>query len=688
MLARLAQFPASRLESEFFGVLDLCNHRLDAWFTSVATQRLSTLRATTPRGIVTGGWGCLQDVRRGDALDPAQQAEFIHAPSLDQAAAAAVLRSGARRAQAGGSNHADIDLSSRRVRLARWILEGIRNGRSLSELLGARFERSLKGTPAEAQLAQLRSRFPGFACKGVLDGLRLQAELSTAEDPHVTQAAAAVDAAVDAVADALTAEAVYQIVRGNPGGALVNLDALAGGAPPPQLRVSETPAAGIRLTHRIVVALPATAVAPGWRAATTPRSAAEPLLDAWCGLLLGPAADTVLTVEGADGSTGTVTLAALDIGAIDVVFGGRGDGAELAAQLVRTAAHVRAELASARVRADRAWKDLAGLCNALARVLAQAQPLRADSFEPPAALVTATPDDFGDLPARVAAASAALSVVRDALQGDPAAALLRAAAFGISVPGVPPGAAPTTEQQAALLAAIDSRLADASGGTPRERLRALFGGDLPGVTTFTPRSPEMLVTAATPPASLLDGQAQAPSAWLDAAGRTHRNAAAFAEVVLRRDIATGGEPAPLRIAQAPWQDGDRWIGTAFTSASGAPPAGRLSVLIHAPAGFAADAPLGGLLVDAWAETIPAAKRDTAMALRFNNAGTRAPQAVLLAVHPDPAQAWTTTTLVEILQQTLLLTRLRMQPPTSFSTGGLMPFAWLGQRPGSGLSFQL
>jgi hypothetical protein len=112
------------------------------------------------------------------------------------------------------------------------------------------------------------------------------------------------------------------------------------------------------------------------------------------------------------------------------------------------------------------------------------------------------------------------------------------------------------------------------------------------------------------------------------------------------------------------------------------------VLIHAPAGFAADAPLGGLLVDAWAETIPAAKRDTAMALRFNNAGTRAPQAVLLAVHPDPAQAWTTTTLVEILQQTLLLTRLRMQPPTSFSTGGLMPFAWLGQRPGSGLSFQL
>jgi hypothetical protein len=78
-----------------------------------------------------------------------------------------------------------------------------------------------------------------------------------------------------------------------------------------------------------------------------------------------------------------------------------------------------------------------------------------------------------------------------------------------------------------------------------------------------------------------------------------------------------------------------------------------------------------------------------MALRFNNAGTRAPQTVLLAVHPDPSHAWTTDTLVEILQQTLMLARLRVQPSNTLSTGGLMPSAWLGQRPGnSGVSFEL
>ena len=43
-----------------------------------------------------------------------------------------------------------------------------------------------------------------------------------------------------------------------------------------------------------------------------------------------------------------------------------------------------------------------------------------------------------------------------------------------------------------------------------------------------------------------------------------------------------------------------------------------------------------------------------MALRFNNASTRAPQAILLAVSPNPAQAWTTTTLVDVLRETLML----------------------------------
>jgi hypothetical protein len=111
--------------------------------------------------------------------------------------------------------------------------------------------------------------------------------------------------------------------------------------------------------------------------------------------------------------------------------------------------------------------------------------------------------------------------------------------------------------------------------------------------------------------------------------------------------------------------------------------------VHAPLGLAPAAPLGGLLIDAWTETVPAQVRDTAMALRFNNASTRAPQVVLLGVSPDPSKPWTVDTLVAVLRDTLAFTRIRMQASTVLSQSGHMPLVYLGQRPGpSKISFTL
>ena len=58
---------------------------------------------------------------------------------------------------------------------------------------------------------------------------------------------------VDAVSDALMAESVHQVVRGNPLRAASTVESIAGGeTPPPELEVVRTPRSGIALTHRLV----------------------------------------------------------------------------------------------------------------------------------------------------------------------------------------------------------------------------------------------------------------------------------------------------------------------------------------------------------------------------------------------------------------------------------------------------
>jgi hypothetical protein len=61
---------------------------------------------------------------------------FLQAPSLAQAATAAILRSGyLSQRRAGEGNSFAVDLSSDRVRRAEWLLDGVRHGQSLGALL-------------------------------------------------------------------------------------------------------------------------------------------------------------------------------------------------------------------------------------------------------------------------------------------------------------------------------------------------------------------------------------------------------------------------------------------------------------------------------------------------------------------------------------------------------------------------
>ena len=193
----LADASTARLERALAEHVDCCTYRFDAWLLGFVHLQLETMRAARRdgehddqkrAGVHLGAYGWLEDVRREprelsevelpeDLVDvfggpkrpplmrDSTNGGYIHAPSLNQAVTAAVLRNGyLANASPGAPEAMAVNLSSERVRLAMGVLEGIRNGQSLASLLGYRLERGLhdRHTVAEVDVFvfALRKAFP------------------------------------------------------------------------------------------------------------------------------------------------------------------------------------------------------------------------------------------------------------------------------------------------------------------------------------------------------------------------------------------------------------------------------------------------------------------------------------------------------------------------------------------------
>ena len=194
-LQTLAQIPAGRLEPLVYEHLDLCSHRLDAWRLGLANRRLSEMRSSAAgaSGLYLGAYGWVENLRPSgprtlaEGLPPALRDEgappvysdadndgFIHAPSLSHAVTAAILRSGylSETDKADQDNRMAVNLTSRRVRLALGLLDGVEAGIDLGTLLGYRFERELHEAYTTYQVTfddlipQFRRAFPG---RGAID---------------------------------------------------------------------------------------------------------------------------------------------------------------------------------------------------------------------------------------------------------------------------------------------------------------------------------------------------------------------------------------------------------------------------------------------------------------------------------------------------------------------------------------
>ena len=402
-LERLKGESTARLERVFADHIDCCSYRLDAWLLGLVNFQLCAMRnvhdgvAAQPRqGVYLGGYAWLEDVapenkvltpvrltdpeliaQFGDPADPplmrdSQNEGYVHAPSLNHAVAAAVLRNGfISNASPANRQTPAVNLTSERVRTALAMIEGIRAGQSLADLLGYQLERGLHDRHSLAEvdkfIYKLRRAFPiradrlastkppegvsieSIEARNVINGLALVEHIKKINNkfypfgktglPTATAAEAkAINAEVDrlleshdAVADLALSEGVYQAVLGNYDRVASTYDAYARGNFPPEPDVIRTPQSGIGLTHRVALHLesgvsPTVSPVPGLPAVPmTPRAQGEPAINAWLASRLPALEDIACMVTFRQASTGTsverqVTLRDLRLQPTDLIL--------------------------------------------------------------------------------------------------------------------------------------------------------------------------------------------------------------------------------------------------------------------------------------------------------------------------------------------------------------------------------
>jgi hypothetical protein len=396
-LEKLKARPTAVLERAFVEHIDTCSYRLDAWLQGLAHYQLSVMRysgveGAARKGVYVGAYGWVENLRPDDSkLSPvppideelsavfqrenepplmrdSNNAGYVHAPSLNHAVTAAVLRNAyVSTAAPDAAEVFAVNLSSDRVRRAIAIIEGLRNGQSLAALLGYQFERGLHDRHSLAEVDQyiyvLRDRFPLVAnrledtkttdhdsitaieARNVVDGEALVNQIENATPgaypygisglPAAGTPAGDVIAAEmkrlvdtnDAVADVGLAEGIHQVVQGNYDRAAATLESLSSDNLPTMPDVVTTPRSGLGLTLRVGLHLkpgltPTSSPISGL--AMTPRASAEPALNDWLNRILPPpdqVGTAVLVTTGAGiQSTRVITQAQLGLQPIDLLY--------------------------------------------------------------------------------------------------------------------------------------------------------------------------------------------------------------------------------------------------------------------------------------------------------------------------------------------------------------------------------
>ncbi|MCU1265913.1 MAG: uncharacterized protein JWM21_2231 [Acidobacteria bacterium] len=797
-LAHLKSLEVDKLEKLMTGTLDLCSHRLDAWITSFATKRLRDMPSASPSGVLFGGYGWVMNLKPADpqikvaglpgepdpVFQPANNPGFVHTPSLTQASAVAILRSG--HLSHGGATAEtpndllSIDLSSERVRLATWLLDGVRQGQPLGALLGYRFERGLQQVkkaqflPTFRELAPLVARkleqanqsggaqpVEAIAANNVVDGLALlrrwQKGRSATAPPQWTtdtipfgQAVGqqkiklpppdpsnlefkailvelvALETAVDALSDALMAESVYQVVRGNPLRAAATAESIAGGeTPPPELEIIRTPRTGIALTHRLVTLFSGEpTLPPAWALPINPvRANAEPHLNTWAAKLLANPAQVRCVVERLDPDNSRVLeskelrLNQLRLAPLDFIYaleGGQGgQQAEIEQRILYTIMRRSDGFAPGsllRINPNRkpewttdelSYGEFSELLRTARKVLTGVRGIDDHDLNPPDRSTNFSVD-VPDLEGRAAAAekslrdtrtdfriqlstpdTVSLELLRELITRS--AGLGVAGAVPLSVAGDLPADRETLLTQAGSIEKelaprvdlLDALVPGLVAGAPVEevrrdaalaRFRIVFGKSFLVLPRFRAANAAELEKALADSAKVQDGDPFAAATWFRRMARVREGVARLNAALTYSEALNTGEKLNLTIAQLPYVEEDRWVGLPL-KAGQSMPGGKFSLVVQSAAAIDVRLQLAGLLIDEWVEVVPNATETTGIALQYDQPNAAPPQTILVAVPPEVGVPWTVWSLQQVLLETLDLARIRAVDPDALDEVG-------------------
>ena len=318
-------------ERALTATLDSAAHRIDPWVTGFAWQRLQLHAKSSRHNHRLGVYGWVDGPFKG--LPGPTDAGLLYAPSYNQALSALIMRdkflSSGRSVYVNdkGNNPWQMNITSRKVRLAEELAEEVRTGCHIYEVIGRHVENIIgkKQTIFELRRNPRYAMHPGRndvneVCNGkeALTGL-LKGDADFPLSPQQTEALQLLKDSLDTYSDLLIADGVVQVINRQMDRAAETMDAAAGESRPPDFDFIRTPPSGYQLETLVLSTIPYISI-ESLPEKTHPIWLADPSVAAFVENKIGSHWTWTAVNEDDNSVLGNVKLAALGFAPADVLF--------------------------------------------------------------------------------------------------------------------------------------------------------------------------------------------------------------------------------------------------------------------------------------------------------------------------------------------------------------------------------